>query len=90
MYPYAPAPGTISGSRPTVQAPDAPLADDDRTGLRVLYPDATDTTHIGSIQGKILPSNPLSLPANPPGVPDFLARMWWWSMRRAVRLSPAC
>jgi len=52
MYPYAPAPGTISGSRPTVQAPDAPLADDDRTGLRVLYPDATDTTHIGLIQGK--------------------------------------
>src|SRR5437762_188159 len=27
MYPYAPAPGTISGTRPTVQAPDAPLAD---------------------------------------------------------------
>ncbi len=68
MYPYAPAPGTIGGTRPTVQAPDAPLADDDRTGLRVLYPDATDTTHIGSIQGKILPANPLSLPANPPGV----------------------
>src|SRR5258707_7095534 len=68
MYPYAPAPGTISGTRPTVQAPDAPLADDDRTGLRVLYPDATDTTHIGSIQGKILPANSLSLPANPPGV----------------------
>src|SRR6266404_8736351 len=39
MYPYAPAPGTISGTRPTAQAPDAPLADDDRTGLRVLYPD---------------------------------------------------
>ena len=68
MYPYAPAPGTISGTRPTVQAPDAPLADDDRAGLRVLYPDATDTTHIGSIQGKILPANSLSLPANPPGV----------------------
>lgn len=68
MFPYAPAPGTISGTRPTVQAPDAPLADDDRTGLRVLYPDPTDTTHIGSIQGKILPANSLSLPANPPGV----------------------
>jgi matrixin len=39
MFPYAPAPGTISGARPTAQQPDAPLADDDRTGLRVLYPD---------------------------------------------------
>jgi len=68
MYPYAPAPGTISGTRPTIQSPDAPLADDDRTGLRVLYPDSTDTTHIGSIQGRILPANSLSLPASPPGV----------------------
>ncbi len=68
MYPYAPAPGTISGTRPTSQSPDAPLADDDRTGLRVLYPDPTDTLHVGSIAGKILPANPLSLPANPPSV----------------------
>ena len=68
MYPYAPTPGTISGTRPTLQAPDAPLADDDRTGLRVLYPDPTDTLHVGSIAGRILPANPLSLPANPPGV----------------------
>jgi len=68
MYPYAPAPGTISGARPTLQTPDAPLADDDRTGLRVLYPDATDTVHVGSIAGRVLPANPLSLPANPPGV----------------------
>ena len=68
MYPYAPAPGTISGTRSTTQSPDAPLADDDRTGLRVLYPDSTDTTHAGSIQGRILPANSLSLPASPPGV----------------------
>jgi hypothetical protein len=68
MYPYAPAPGTFSGSRPTALAPDGPLADDDRTGLRVLYPDPTDTVHNGSIQGRILPANPLSLPSNPPGV----------------------
>jgi hypothetical protein len=73
MYPYAPAPGTISGARPTAQTPDAPLADDDRTGLRVLYPDATDTAHIGSIQGRILPANPLSLPASPPGVTGLFA-----------------
>ena len=68
MFPYAPAPGTISGTRPSMQQPDAPLADDDRTGLRVLYPDPADTLHQGSISGKIIPANPLALPAFPPGV----------------------
>jgi hypothetical protein len=68
MFPFAPAPGTYTGMRPTVQEPDAPLSDDDRTGLRVLYHDPTDTQFIGSIQGRILPANPLSLPASPPGV----------------------
>lgn len=68
MYPFAPAPGTFSGSRPNVTQPDAPLGDDDRTGLRVLYPDPTDTVNVGSISGRILPANSLSLPASPPGV----------------------
>lgn len=68
MYPFAPAPGTFSGTRPTAQQPDAPLGDDDRTGLRVLYPDPADTVNIGSLSGRIVPANPLSLPASPPGV----------------------
>jgi hypothetical protein len=68
MFPFAPAPGTISGMRPTAQQPDAPLGDDDRTGLRVLYPDPADTVHQGSIRGQILPANPLALPSAPPGV----------------------
>ena len=68
MFPFAPAPGTITGTRPTTQQPDAPLGDDDRTGLRVLYPDPADTLHIGSISGRITPANPLALPAFPPGV----------------------
>jgi len=68
MFPFAPAPGTYTGTRPTAQQLDAPLSDDDRTGLRALYPDPTDTLHIGTISGRILPANPLSLPANPPGV----------------------
>jgi Matrixin len=68
MYPFAPAPGTFSGTRPSTQEPDAPLGDDDRTGLRVLYPDPTDTVNIGSISGQVLPANPLSLPLSPPGV----------------------
>ncbi len=68
MYPFAPAPGTFSGNRPTAQQPSAPLGDDDRTGLRVLYPDPADALNVGSLSGRILPANPLSLPASPPGV----------------------
>lgn len=68
MFPYAPPPGTFTGVRPAGLQLDAPLADDDRSGLRVLYHDPADTLYIGSIQGHILPANPLSLPAAPPGV----------------------
>ncbi|HTQ97474.1 MAG TPA: matrixin family metalloprotease, partial [Candidatus Acidoferrum sp.] len=68
MFPFAAAPGTFSGQRPTAQQPDAPLGDDDRAGLRTLYPNPTDTTYIGSIQGRVLPANPLSLPTAPTGV----------------------
>src|SRR5882672_6292654 len=32
MFPFATAPGTFSGMRPTMQQPDAPLGDDDRNG----------------------------------------------------------
>jgi hypothetical protein len=39
-----------------------------RTGLRVLYPDPADTLHQGSVSGRIIPANPLALPAFPPGV----------------------
>jgi hypothetical protein len=73
LFPYAPAPGAFTGSRPTAQQPDAPLSDDDRTGLRVLYPDPADSVHIGEISGRILPANPLSLPAAPGGVTGIYA-----------------
>jgi hypothetical protein len=68
MYPYAPTPGTFNGPRRSVQQPDAPLGDDDRTGLRILYPDPADPVNVGVISGHILPANPLSLPLSPPGV----------------------
>jgi hypothetical protein len=68
MFPFAPAPGTFSGMRPTAQEPDGPLGDDDRTGLRVLYPDPADIVHHGSISGRISPANQLALPASPVGV----------------------
>ena len=68
MFPYAPSPGQITGTRPTAQSPDAPLSDDDRTGLRILYPDASDIVHVGSIRGRVLPANPFTLPISPAGV----------------------
>ena len=68
MYPFPPAPGTFTGTRPTAQQPDADLSDDDRTGLRILYPSLSDTVNIASIRGHIVPANPLSLPVAPPGV----------------------
>src|SRR6202171_2205636 len=67
MFPFAPTVGTFSGIRPSQGQPDAPLGEDDRTGLRVLYPDPSDTLHVGAIRGHILNANPLSLPASPPG-----------------------
>lgn len=73
MFPFAPAPGTITGIRPTPQFLDAPLGEDDRTGLRVLYHDPNDALYVGSIQGHILPANPISLPAAPPGVTGIFA-----------------
>ncbi len=68
MYPFAPPPGQFVGSRPTVVVPDAALSDDDRSGLRVLYPDASDTIHVGTIRGRITPANALSLAGQPAGV----------------------
>jgi hypothetical protein len=68
MSPFGPSPGTYLGTRPTMSEPDAPLADDDRAGLRALYPNASDTTHIGTISGRVLPANPLILPADTTGV----------------------
>jgi len=68
MFPFAPPPGQITGVRPTPQSPDAPLSDDDRTGLRELYPDSNDVVHVGSIHGRILRASPLELPVSPPGV----------------------
>jgi hypothetical protein len=70
MFPYAPSPGTFVGERPTASSPDAPLADDDRVGLRSLYPDPSDTVDIGFISGHVLPANPFALadfPATSPG-----------------------
>lgn len=61
MFPYAPPPGQFLGARPTVQAPDGPLADDDRTGIRALYPDPNDGVDIGAIRGQVLTANPIAL-----------------------------
>lgn len=70
MWPFAPPKGRFTGDRPTAQRPDAPLADDDRVGLRVLYPDVTDTLNAGIIRGRVLPANPdvAGLPAGVTGI----------------------
>jgi hypothetical protein len=61
MFPYAPPPGQYLGDRPTAQVPDGILADDDRTGIRMLYPDPNDTVNVGTISGHVLPANPFAL-----------------------------
>jgi hypothetical protein len=61
MFPFAPPPGQFLGERPTGAAPDGPLADDDRAGIRTLYPDSNDTVNVGSIHGRVVPANPFSL-----------------------------
>jgi hypothetical protein len=68
MFPYAPPPGQFTGLQPTPQSLDAPLSDDDRAGLRVLYPDPSDAMHLGAISGHVVPANPLALPLSPYGV----------------------
>jgi len=68
MFPFVPSAGTFLGQRGTASFPDAPLASDDRTAVRVLYPDASDTLYTGSISGRVLPANPLSLAGEPAGV----------------------
>ncbi|HKV49176.1 MAG TPA: matrixin family metalloprotease [Candidatus Acidoferrales bacterium] len=65
MFPYAPPPGQFLGARPSVQTPDGPLSDDDRTGIRALYPDPQDAIDIGTIHGRVLPANLFSLVAFP-------------------------
>ena len=70
LFPFAPPPGQFLGDRPTALVPDGPLADDDRAGIRWLYPDPRDTTNIGALRGRILPANPFALatlPAPSPG-----------------------
>jgi hypothetical protein len=77
MYPFAPPRGQFTGDRPTAQAPDAPLAEDDRAGLRVLYPNPQDP-NIGVIRGRVLPANPISLAAGVAAqpTPGPLTGMW--------------
>ncbi len=61
MFPFAPPPGQFLGDRPIFTVPDAPLADDDRTGIRAQYPDPNDTLNVGAIRGRVLPANPFAL-----------------------------
>ena len=81
MFPFAPAPGTYRGARPASAAPDAPLADDDRAGLRVAYPGAAA---FGTIRGRILPANPLSLAGIPAAAPGMAVTGYYGAQVVAV------
>jgi hypothetical protein len=61
MFLFAPPPGEFLGLRPTGSVPDGPLADDDRTGIRVQYPGPNDTLNVGAIRGRIVPANAFAL-----------------------------
>jgi hypothetical protein len=65
MYPFA-SRGVIAGGVRCAPGTvcDLPLADDDRAGLRVLYPNAADP-NVGTISGYILPANLLTLAGLP-------------------------
>jgi hypothetical protein len=77
MYPFAPPRGTFLGDRATQANPSAPLAEDDRAGLRVLYPNLADTVNIGTISGRVVPANPISLAtAQQPGFGALLSGMF--------------
>ena len=65
----APPPGQFIGDRPTPTTPDGPLADDDRTGARFLYPDPNDSLNVGAIRGQVLPANPFALATIAPSSP---------------------
>jgi hypothetical protein len=65
MFPFAPPPGQFLGDRPTAEAPDGPLSDDDRAGIRSLYPDSNDKVNAGTISGRVLPANPFALATIP-------------------------
>jgi Matrixin len=66
MFPFAPPPGTMIGTLPTAAAPDSQLSDDDRTGMRVLYPNPAETLYLGTITGHVIPANPFALAIFPP------------------------
>jgi hypothetical protein len=69
MWSFAPTRGTFAGQVGGSAAREL-LSDDDRVGLRVIYPSSADTLNVGSISGRVLPVNPISLagiPAPSPG-----------------------
>lgn len=73
MFPFAAPVGQYTGTRPSPSAPDAPLADDDRTGLRSVYPDPNDAVNAGTISGALVPANPFALAMIPqPGAGESM------------------
>jgi hypothetical protein len=68
MFPFAPAPARIRARGQPRNSQMRPRETMIAPALRVLYHDPSDTQYISSIQGHIVPANPISLPTAPPGV----------------------
>jgi len=56
MFPFVRHPSISRAASDNSESGRA-VSDDDRAELRVLYPDASDTTHVGTISGRILPQS---------------------------------
>ena len=88
MYPYAPAPGTFNGTRPTQQQPDAPLGDDaaPASAFSIPIPPTPQT----SAQSAAAFSPPIRSRCRYPRQesPGLSARTWSRSTKPAARSSP--
>ena len=86
MFPFAPPPGTMIGTLPTLRAPDSQLADDDRTGMRVLYPESggdglSGHDHRARDSGESVCAGDISRRRRRGRrSPEFSERRWWRSI----------
>ena len=78
MFPFAPPPGQFLGDRPIFTVPDAPLADDDRTGIRAPnIPTRTTLSTSARFAASYFPRIPSRSPFSPHHQPAHPSRASW-------------
>jgi hypothetical protein len=85
MFPFAPAPGTTSGVRPTAQFPDAPLGEDDRTGCGCCITIRSTSVISAQSRATFCQQIPSHFPRHRGGSPVSLAPTLWPSTQTRVR-----